>query len=165
MKTWVLLLLGFLPFTLSAQLPLPVLPDWLKPGGQKNFGVLTDTHVNLTENNYKIVQTNVIAKSKGFKLLGFITLKSASYTKAMSGLYSSAGVAAGQPQALANVIHESSSANFLLFSIPKVTIRADLIQFYDRERSETPHLTTDHTRVRERQENENSRETEPPRME
>jgi hypothetical protein len=129
MKRWLLLAGLLLPFCTFAQLPIPLTPDWLKAGGEKSFGVLNSTHVTLTENNFTIVETNVVAKSKGFKLLGLISLKSASYTKAMTDLYARAQVKQGHPQALANVVYESSSTYLILFSIPKVTIRADLIEF------------------------------------
>jgi hypothetical protein len=122
-------LLG-LSITASAQLPFPAIPDWLKPA-QKNAEVLTHTHVTLTGNNYSIIEPNVIARSKGFKLFGLITFRNASYTEAMKRLYEKAHVEAGHPQALANVVHESGSSYFILFSIPKVTIRADLIEFLD----------------------------------
>jgi hypothetical protein len=129
MKRWFSLVSLLLPLSTFAQLPIPLTPDWLKAGGDKSFGVLNSTHVTLTENNYMIVETNVVAKSKGFKLLGLISIKSASYTKAMTDLYARAQVKQGHPQALANVVYESSSTYLILFSIPKVTIRADLIEF------------------------------------
>jgi hypothetical protein len=116
------------PLAAGAQLPIPITPDWLKQS-QSSLGVLNSTQVTLTENNYRIVQTNVIGRSRGFKLLGLITIKPASHTRAMSRLYSKAHVEEGRPQALANLMHESGSSNFILFSLPKVTIRADLIEF------------------------------------
>lgn len=128
MKKWVLLLVSLLPLSGFAQLPIPITPDWLK-SGDKSVGVLNNTHVTLTGDNYTILQKNIIAKSKGFKLLGIFSFRSASYTEAMSRLYSKAHIEEGHPQALANVVHESTSSNFILFSLPKVTISADLIEF------------------------------------
>lgn len=116
------------PWLAAAQLPIPLTPDWLKQGSS-SAEVLHSTHVTLTENNFRIVQTNVIGKSRGFKLLGLITIKPASHTRAMSELYGKAQVEPGRPQALANVVRESGSTYLLLFSLPKVTIRADLIEF------------------------------------
>ena len=127
MRSFYLVLLLF-PFTAAAQLPFPALPDWMKPS-QSSADVLNSTHVTLMENNFRIIETNVIGKSRGFKLFGFITFKSASHTKAMSRLYEKAQVEPGHPQALANVVRESSSTYLILFSLPKVTIRADLIEF------------------------------------
>jgi hypothetical protein len=130
MKTWVLIGLVSLPLTALAQLPVPISPDWLK-GSEKTSGILNNTHVTLTGNNYVMVQTNVVARSRGFKILGLITLRSASYTEAMSRLYAKAQVKEGQPQAIANVVHESGGLNLILFQIPKIRIRADLIEFTD----------------------------------
>src|SRR5215212_4025315 len=125
---WVLMVLMFLPAALRAQLPLPISPDFLK-GGDKQSGVLHSTQVGLDGNNYRIIQTNVTAVSKGFKILGLITIKSPSYVKAMSHLYSQTQIQEGRPQALANVVHETAGMNLILFSMPKIRVRADLIEF------------------------------------
>ena len=70
-----------------------------------------------------------MAKSGGFKLLGFITIRSPSYVQAMSRLYSKAGVVEGRAQALANVVYETGGMNLILFSLPKIRVRADLVEF------------------------------------
>jgi len=137
-----------LPLAALAQLPIPITPDWLKQGSA-SVDLLHSTHVTLMEDNFRIVQTNIIGKSRGFKLLGLITIKPASTTRAMSQLYGKLQVETGQPQALANVIRESGSTYFILFSLPKVTIRADLIEFTKpREGTEGSQGAT--SRVRER---------------
>ena len=70
---WILAI-GFLsPCVALAQLPVPITPDWLK-GAEKQAGVLHSTQVQLFGNNYRVLQTNIVAKSSGFKLLGFITI-------------------------------------------------------------------------------------------
>jgi hypothetical protein len=127
---WVYPVLLFLPLTVFAQLPIPITPDWLK-GGEKESGVLHSTQVQLVGNNYRVLQTNVVAKSGGFKLLGFITIKSPSYVKAMSRLAAKAQVEEGQPQAFANVVYETGGLNLIVFSLPKIRIRADLVEFID----------------------------------
>ena len=130
---WLYSALVFLPFTALAQLPIPITPDWLK-GGEKESGVLHSTQVQLVGNNYRVLQTNVVAKSGGFKLLGFITIRSPSYVRAVSRLYAKAHVEEGAPQAFANVVYETGGMNLVLFSIPKVRIRADLVEFIDSPR-------------------------------
>ena len=125
--------------TATAQLPVPITPDWLKQTPSASE-VLNSTHVTLMENNYRIVRTNIIGKSRGFKLLGLITIKPASTTRAMSQLYGKAQVEPGKPQALANVVRESGSTYLILFSLPKVTISADLIEFTARN-TELPQRT------------------------
>ena len=139
MKKYILAAILLLPCSGFAQLPLPVLPDWLNPNQGATTEVLIHTHVTLTGNNFIILQSNIVAKSKGFKLLGLISLRSASHTEAMSRLYAKAQLQQRRPQALANVVRETTSTSLILFSIPKVTIRADLIEFtgQDDEDSES----------------------------
>jgi hypothetical protein len=124
---WILAVFILLPMAAWAQLPIPITPDWLK--SDKDSGVLLSTQVQLVGNNYRVLQTNVVAKSGGLKLLGFITIKSPSYVKAMSRLYSKAGVTEGRAQALANVVYETGGMNLILFSLPKIRVRADLVEF------------------------------------
>src|SRR6185436_11230181 len=134
----------FLPLAAFAQLPIPLTPDWLR-GGDKESGVLHSTQVQLLGNNYRVLQTNIVAKSSGFKLLGFITIKSPSYVLAVSRLYQKAQIEEGKPQAFANVVYESGGLNVILFSLPKIRVRADLVEFTD-----IPDETTEAIRVRER---------------
>jgi hypothetical protein len=124
---WILALITLLPVAACAQLPIPITPDWLR--SDKESGVLHSTHVQLSGNNYRVLQTNVVAKSGGFKLLGFITIRSPSYVKAVSRLYAKAGVAEGHAQALANVVYETGGMNLILFSLPKIRVRGDLVEF------------------------------------
>ena len=130
---WGLMVL-FFPLAALAQLPVPITPDWLK-GSDKQSGVLHSTEVQLVGNNYRVLQTNLVAKSSGFKLLGFITIKSPSYVQAVSRLYAKAQVEEGTPQALANVVHETAGMNLILFSLPKIRVRADLVEFTDEPAS------------------------------
>lgn len=93
----------------------------------------TGTRVDLSRKNYCIVKTNAVGESAGFSLLGFIPLSVPRYTEAMSDLYSKAGLEAGKAQALANVTQEKSSTYLILFSIPKLTVRADIVEFLDEK--------------------------------
>ncbi len=111
-----------------------VLPGLLPTGGT-SVGVLTSTSIDLSKANYRIVRPNVVGTSKGFKLLGLITLKSSNYTKAMTHLYEQAQVAEGRPQAIANIVHERGGPYFILFSLPRVRVRADLIEFIGESES------------------------------
>ena len=119
----------------AAALPaLPALSGLLPaPGGPQ---VLTTTTVNLSKQNYKIVKANAIGSSVGFSLFGLITLKSPGYDEAISRLYQFAGVSEGKAQAVVNVVHEHSSTYFILFALPKITVRADVIEFTDGETKE-----------------------------
>ena len=89
------------------------------------------TQVDLSKMNYRVVHANAIGSSAGFKILGFIPIVSPSYTSAMSDLYKEAGAVEGRAQALANFAHEDSNLYFLLFSIPRLKVRADVIEFIE----------------------------------
>ncbi len=93
--------------------------------------VLTTTTVDLSKRNYKIVKANATASSTGFSLLGIFAFKSPSYEEAVTQLYRSAGIAEGRSQAIVNVVHEHNSTYFILFALPKITVRADVIEFTD----------------------------------
>jgi len=95
------------------------------------FPHTTDTKVDLSKNNYRIIKANAIGKSSGFKLLGIIPIISPKYTKAMKDLYSEIGISEGKARALVNVTQERSSIYLILFSIPELTVRADIIEFID----------------------------------
>jgi hypothetical protein len=113
---------------------LPALQSLSLPSGPP-AQILTATRVDLSQRNYRILKPNVIGFSEGFKLFGLIGLKSATHAKAMSQLYWRAEVVPGSAQTIANVVDERTSTYYILFSIPKVTIRADLIEFTAPEKA------------------------------
>jgi hypothetical protein len=89
------------------------------------------TQVELNRKNYVVVKSNAIGASSGFSFLGVIPIIPPRYTKAMSNLYSRSGLSVGQAQALINVVQEKSTVYLILFSIPKLTVRADVIEFVE----------------------------------
>ena len=93
------------------------------------FPQTSGRQVDLSRKNFRVVKANAIGSSSGFKLLGFIPFAAPTYSKAMSQLYQKAGLTEGKAQTLTNVTQERSSLYLLLFSIPKLTIRADIIEF------------------------------------
>jgi len=93
------------------------------------FTTNTETNVQLSENNYRVVAANAIGRSYGFKLLRFIDIISPTYTRALSRLHKKAGLVEGKAQALANIVKEESSLDLIVFSIPRVTVRADVVEF------------------------------------
>jgi hypothetical protein len=120
--------------------PVPPLPLTL-PSGAGQASVLTLTEVNLAQRNYRVVRTNVVGTSRGFALLGLITVKPPDATEAFARLYEVGGIAEGNAFALINVIQQSSAPYFLLFSLPEITFRADVVEFVDTlplQRPETP---------------------------
>ncbi|CAA9892744.1 conserved exported hypothetical protein [Candidatus Methylobacter favarea] len=114
----------------AAALPaLPGLAGLLPAAGGTQ--ILTTTVVHLSRQNYKIVKANAIGSSMGFSFLGLIPFKSPQYEEALSKLYQHAPVAGGKAQAIINVVHEHTSTYFILFALPKITVRADIIEFTD----------------------------------
>jgi hypothetical protein len=93
------------------------------------FPQTSATQVDLSRKNFHIVKANAIGSSSGFELFGFIPFSAPTYTRAMADLYEKAGVTEGKAQTLTNVTQERSSLYLLLFSIPKLTVRADVIEF------------------------------------
>lgn len=87
------------------------------------------TSVNLTQDNFVLVKTNVFGVSKGFSLLGFITICPATLSRAMDRMYASAQMRPGEPQAVANLVVERSGSFWILFGIPKVEVHADIVEF------------------------------------
>ena len=111
---------------------LPALPalSGLIPGASGTH-ILTTTTVNLSRKNFKIVKANAFGSSVGLSFLGLFSLKSPGYEEALTQLYRSADVSVGKSQALVNVMHEQTSTYFILFALPKITVRADVIEFID----------------------------------
>ncbi len=95
------------------------------------FPHVSSTEVNLSQNNYRIIHSNVIGRSSGYRLLGFIPLKDPTYTDAMTNLYQTAGIPDGSAIALTNVVQEDTTLFLFLFSRNTITIRADFVEFTD----------------------------------
>jgi hypothetical protein len=127
-------------FLVTGCAPVPPLPFTL-PSGAGQASVLTLTEVHLAQRNYRVVRTHVVGTSRGFALLGLITVKPPDGIEAFARLYEAGGIAEGQALALINVIQHSSAPYFILFSLPEITFRADVVEFVDMfplQRSETP---------------------------
>ena len=88
-----------------------------------------NTDVQLRGDNFIVIKTNVVGQSSGFSLLGIITIVPAKFTKAMSRLYTQAEMQPGRSQTLVNLILEKDAVYYILFSIPRTSIRADVIEF------------------------------------
>jgi hypothetical protein len=109
---------------------LPPLP-FVLPSVSDQVPVLPLTSVSLAECNYRIVKTNVVGTSRGFALLGLITIKPPDYTEAFAQLNQAGGISEGKALALVNVVQQSSVLYFILFSLPRVTLRADVVEFLE----------------------------------
>lgn len=98
-------------------------------GGAPPLQIHEETKVDLARDNFELVKTNVWGQSKGFSLLGFITIYPPTLTKAMARMYTAAQMRPGQPQTVAHLIVEQSSSYYILFGIPKIEVRADIVEF------------------------------------
>jgi hypothetical protein len=87
------------------------------------------TSVNLADDDFVLVKTNAYGRSRGFSLLGIITIVPASMTTAYNRMYASAEMAEGKPQTTAHLLIQQTSSYYILFGIPKVEVRADIVQF------------------------------------
>ena len=127
MTKWIFLL--GLPLVFGGCAALPALSPALLPSGSVNADLYTSTAVKLEQANFVTLKTNVVGIDKGFALFGIVTMVPARFSIALDKLYGQAGMQPGRPQTLANVVAERSSTFLLLYSIPRVVIRADVVEF------------------------------------
>ena len=88
-------------------------------------------YANAGESKVKDISAGETAKvtgqSTGFKLFGVIDVIHPSYNQATANLHSNvAGEAQDKGYELENVTQEETTSNFLLFSIPKKKVSADV---------------------------------------
>jgi hypothetical protein len=92
----------------------------------------TGTAVTLSQSNYRVLKAGAKGESAGFSLLGLIPIVSPSYAEAKSDLYGSIGHGLeGKPIALANQTQDAGTTYLLLFSIPRLIVTADVVEFTD----------------------------------
>ena len=96
-------------------------------------GQSTATSVALSGKNYKMIKAGAKGQSYGFRLLGILPFGSPNHAAARRSLYSSVHEPlTGRAAALANEMEDRSTLYLILFSIPKLTITADVIEFTDK---------------------------------
>lgn len=96
-------------------------------GNYKNSNA---TGVNLAGNNYRIVKAGATGSSSGFYLLGLIPFASPNYGDAKARIYQNVPeTLTGRSIALINQTEDRSVIYLIFFSVPKVTITADVIEF------------------------------------
>ena len=107
---------------------LVVISVFLFLAGCMTVGGIPKSDTCLTEKNYRVVETNVRGEDTGFRLLGLISFEEPSHSDAMRNIHEQVNMQ-GKSMALANVTNDLSVGYFILFSIPRLTISADLIEF------------------------------------
>ncbi len=91
----------------------------------------TQTEVTLTHSNYKMIQAGAEGRSYGFRfLLGIIPIAAPSTAAAREDLYHNLDQSVnGRSVALINTVEEHSTTWLLLFSIPKIVLTGDVVEF------------------------------------
>ncbi len=91
----------------------------------------TQTQVNLTQANYQVIKAGAVGRSYGFRfLLGIIPITAPSTAAAREDLYRNVGQPVnGKSVALINVVEDRSTTWLLLFSIPKIVVAGDVVEF------------------------------------
>ncbi len=110
----------------------------LTPAGAAQGTTLVSTSTGLSQANYRVVRTGVTGESRGFVLLIFFNVVPTSVTNALDRLYEAAGLEPGGSWALANVVLEQQSRSFLLFALPRVRVRADVVEFVPADQKPRP---------------------------
>lgn len=88
------------------------------------------TVTGLSGNNYKIIKAGAVGTSRGFFLVGILPIVGSSFAEAKADLYESSGQSLeGRSIALANDTEDTSVRYLVLFSVPKLTITADIVEF------------------------------------
>jgi hypothetical protein len=124
-----LLSLGLLAGGCAGVATSPLTTSFLTTPGSGGLEIHNQTEVRMDRGNFFVVRTNVVGQSKGFALLGLFTMVPPRFSAAMDRLYAGAKIEAGKPQTTVNLVMEKSSLYFILFSIPRVTVRADIVEF------------------------------------
>lgn len=91
----------------------------------------TQTDVSLSHGNYKMIKAGAEGKSYGFRIfLGIIPITAPSTADARTDLYRNLGESlTGKSAALVNVTEDRSTTWLFLFSIPKIVITGDVVEF------------------------------------
>lgn len=89
----------------------------------------TGTQVDLGKKNYRVIKSNAVGASWGFWLLGVIPVIPTSQTEAITDMCEKSSLKEGTAQAYINVAEEKSTIYLILFSLPKLSVRADIVEF------------------------------------
>jgi len=88
----------------------------------------TGTRADLNQANFRVVKTSARGTDSGFRLFCFIPIFSPSYADAMEDLHSKYEME-GKATALVNITQDKSEIFLLLFSVPRIKITADVVEF------------------------------------
>lgn len=105
--------------------------------GPGMFGQGAVGAAGLNKNNFRVVKSNVRGDSYGFRLLMFLPIVSARVADAKEDLYQKLRddgiILEGRSIALANATEDQTAYYFLIGSVPRITVAADVIEFLDEK--------------------------------
>src|SRR5579883_2539741 len=104
--------------------------------------IFNTTELRLQQKNFVMVKSNVIGQSKGWTLFGLITMVPARFNTAMTRLTTQADLKPGSSRTLADLTVEKDSNFYILFSVPRTTVRADVIEFIPDIQPQPPSVET-----------------------
>ena len=88
----------------------------------------TQSSMHLDRANFRVIKASARGVDQGFNLFGFIPIVMPSVSDATDNLMHGID-AEGRAVALTNVTQERQTVYLLLFSLPRIVIRADVIEF------------------------------------
>lgn len=97
-----------------------------------NGSMIQSSHssTSLDRANFRVIKAGARGSDGGFSLFGFIPIVSPSISDATDELM--AGVdSEGRAVSLTNVTQERRNLYLILFSLPRVVVRADIIEFLE----------------------------------
>lgn len=110
---------------------IPILASSLLLGCATNVGVMLhgdQSATQLNRGNFRVIKASARGVDAGFAFLGIIPIVSPSISDATDQLFE--GVQAeGRAISLANVTQERQNWYLILFSLPRIVVRADVIEF------------------------------------
>ena len=92
----------------------------------------TQSATHLDRANFRVIKASARGVDQGFYLLGFIPIIMPSISDATDQLMQGID-AEGRAVSLTNVTQEHQTLYVYLFSLPKIVIRADVIEFLPEE--------------------------------
>lgn len=88
---------------------------------------------NLNQANYRVMKQGARGQDTGFYFLGFIPIVSPTYADAMSDLREGL-MMEGKAVSFVNVTQDRTNFWFIVFSLPRITVSADAIEFVESPR-------------------------------
>src|SRR5262249_17471104 len=92
----------------------------------------TQSETHLDRANFRVIKASARGEDQGFYLLGFIPIIMPSISDATDRLRQE-GSGEGKAVSLTNVTQERQTLYLILFSLPKIVVRADVIEFLEEQ--------------------------------